>query len=317
MKVYIIIIFGFILSLFATTDGSKAGSFLRYGMDARGEALGRALVAEYKDTGFSAFYNPSVLSTVEKYSLSSSYRSLSLDRNLGHVGISIPLRGEAGVSLNWIYGYTTDFNKRDNDGNIYDIFSYNENMFSLSFGLKLKTGLRFGITGKYLWARVPEFDYTGETVNATGIAADLGISYQKETQFGDFSFGAVARNIKGSFKWDSKAVFSEPKTKTDKFPSTYEIGLNYIPQFSRDLKLYLAESFSDEGYYGFKMGIEYMYMFRETKFFIRSGINNDTVCSGVGLQYNYNNYLIDFDFSYGYEDMGESEPKTFSVKFTF
>ena len=109
---------------FSRETGGYAGSFLRYGLDARGEALGRTMVSDVKVNTSSYYYNPSlVVNTINK-NIFLNYRSLSFDRKFMYAGFSMPLRKEAALALGILHTGTEDFDGTDSSGEIYDSFNF-------------------------------------------------------------------------------------------------------------------------------------------------------------------------------------------------
>ncbi|MBN1967919.1 MAG: PorV/PorQ family protein [Candidatus Delongbacteria bacterium] len=303
-------------SLVYSDNGSMAGSFLRYGMDARSEALGRAVVSDNTNYGYSYFFNPSNISLHKKNEVMVNYRKLALDRNLGSFSYIYPATEEASIAFNWNYAMTTDFDEYDNDGNKTGNFDYAENAICMTFGVKLKNELRIGFTGKYLWAVIPEFDSSEDNVNATGIALDIGAGYDLKIKGEIISLGAAARNIKGSFKWNSDKIYSDPKQITNDFPTSYDAGASYSPSFLKDLTIYSAYGTSSENYKEYRTGAEYSYQNGDNLFQFRAGHNNTNPAFGFGYSFAFKSVIIASDIAYSIEETDEN-PVTLSLKCLF
>ncbi|MEJ2052065.1 MAG: hypothetical protein P8Y60_19910, partial [Calditrichota bacterium] len=103
----ILIIFLGISPVFAEGNGGYAGAYLRLGLGARAIAMGNAQVAT-ADNGFGFYYNPAALPYLQKLSANFSYSFLSLDRRFAYVGLSTPIKPEAGLSIGWIFSGVGD-----------------------------------------------------------------------------------------------------------------------------------------------------------------------------------------------------------------
>lgn len=312
VTVLILIIF----SLVVANTASKAGAFLRYGLDARSEGLGRAIVAD-KMGSANYYFNPATLARTKDKTVYSTYRVLSLDRSFAYLGYSMPITEQAGVSAGVLYTATDDIEARDLDGIQFDTYSFNENMFHLSFGLSPKENVAIGINTKVNYARFPEFNGEDETVTAYSFAVDFGALYTLKYMNETVTFGGSIRNVKGSYTWDSKGVWSEASQKTDDFAKTYEVGLSYTPSFYVKTTGYLSFEAREGDDKYLRGGVEYKEDFDNKYLSLRLGMNNDQPAFGLGFSFNLNGYQAEFDYSYTYEDITPSDPHTMSLKFMF
>lgn len=349
MKIKYIFILSFLLLisklLTARETGGYAGSFLRFGLDARGEALGRSLVADDSENSLSFYYNPSLLVNTNQTNIFATYRSLSFDRKFMYAGFSMPLRKNAGLALGILHTGTEDFDGIDSSGEIYNSFSYYENMLHLSFALKLKNNIKVGVNGKFIYSVYPELDDNSNDVYSMGIAADAGINYTFYNTFlKDLTLGASIRDLKGKNSWSGKKVWYKGQDSNDEFPVTIEYGISYSKGFylentdfsikelqkesenNQDLiekikkkypffsfETYLALENREEDTY-FKGGLELNYFSGDYKLCLRNGLDDDLFTTGIGLgfkSFGYNNML---DLSAGLNDRSEEVPVTISWK---
>ncbi|MGH7600275.1 MAG: hypothetical protein ACREOI_28310, partial [bacterium] len=89
--------FLFIFVTEAVGQGGYAGAFLRMGIAARSEAMGRAYVAVVEGNE-SAFYNAASVAMLQRRELNLSFRPLTLDRNFAYLAIGLPIHPKADSS---------------------------------------------------------------------------------------------------------------------------------------------------------------------------------------------------------------------------
>jgi len=311
-------------NLFSSELGGFAGGFLRYGLDARSESMGRSGVADGSD-GFSFFYNPANIAFVTESEVMTNYRFLSMDRNFIYVGYLTPLnkniglKKEAVLAVGVLYAGVTDIDGRDNDGNHFGTFSFNENMFHISFSMKPKEYLSFGVTSKILYSRFPELDGNDETVSSLGIGIDVGLVYN--TPFHKNLFLAVAvKDLKAKYSWNSNKVWSKGTDKNDYFPTQYEFGASWRTPFNENFLLNASTTLTSENTSLYHFGVEFSERFendREMAF--RLGTNSGQLSAGIGMIFKvYEGYNLSVDYSYTMEEISpEYDPHTLSMRLIF
>ncbi|MCG2760903.1 MAG: hypothetical protein L6407_06795, partial [Candidatus Delongbacteria bacterium] len=260
-KILLILLVVITNAVLAMETAGMAGAFLRYGLDARSESLGRAMTADRK-SAFSIFFNPSAASAVSEKQILTGMKILSMDRNFAYLTYVHPMRENATISVGILYSGTSDIEGRDKDGDQFATYSYNENMFYLNFGLKPKEFLSIGVSTKILWARYPEFDANSETVNSLTFAFDAGCNFFIPA-YQDIVFGFVARNVKGKNSWDSSTVWTDGTATTDYYPETFSLGVSWNPEFNKDINFYgdiNSNKFKD---YGYGFGMEWSNKFED------------------------------------------------------
>ena len=325
MKKYII---AFLMTaaavLSAIDNGGTAGAFLRYGLDARSEALGRAVTADNRSS-FNFYYNPANLSGSRDYNVMLNYRSLSLDRTFAYSGFSMPLKEKAVVAVGWLYSGTSDIEARDFDGVQFDTYSFNENMFHLSFALKLRENVSAGINLKLLYARLPEFGADGESITANSFMADLGGSWQVE-QVEGLTVAAAIRDLGGKYSWDSKKYWSKGTTKIDEMPTTYDLGFSWETPYRKGLFINSGVEIGSLKNYKVKNGIEYTHAVENQQVALRLGTSSYTsdnkefvtaLTFGAGYQFTIGKITSVFDYAFVKEDITPDNPHTISWRFLF
>jgi hypothetical protein len=312
-----LIIFSLILAAFLTGSetAGMAGAFLRYGLDARSESLGRAVVA---DTGsaYAIFFNPASASQVSERQILCGMRVLSMDRSFAYISYAHPVNENATISGGLLYSGTGDIEGRDKYGDRFDTYSYNENMFYLNFGIKPKQFLSIGVSAKIIWARFPEFDVIDETVSSLSFAYDAGL-LAVIPDFTDLVFGLSARNVKGKNSWDSSMVWTDGSSSVDYYPVSLSLGLAWNPAFNKDLRLYGDFNSIDVKDYGYGFGIEWVKKFEENKnaLALRGGTISGRLSLGFGYEFRLADKKIILDYSYTREDISEFDPHTLSWRF--
>ena len=305
------------MNVFAEDIGGKAGAFLRYGLDARSEALGRSVIADTKST-FSVYFNPATAAYTTEQSIMTGMKILSFDRKFAYLSYLFPVNNNAGIGVGILYSGTDEIEGRDKDGNLFNEYSYNENLFYISFGIKPKEFLTFGVNVKLLYARVPEFDAVEETVSSLTFAFDVGATVIIPKTH-DLTLGFSARNFKGKNEWNSNKVWSDGQATSDYYPVTYSLGASWIPPFNEGLGFYgdlSSEGFEEELRninYGF--GIEWNRNFKENIFSVRGGTNSGDLSFGLGYEFFIMSKKVILDYSYTAEGIAEFNPHTISWRF--
>lgn len=323
-KILLLIILITSFNLFAKELGGYAGGFLRYGLDARSEAMGRSNVADGTD-GYSFFYNPANVGFVSEREVLTNYRFLSMDRNFIYVGYLTPLnknislKKQAVLAVGILYAGVTDIDGRDNDGNNFGTFSFNENMFHLTFSMKPKEYLSVGVSSKILYSRFPELDGNDETVSSLGIGIDVGVVYN--TPFHkNLSLAMAVKDIKAKYNWNSNKVWSKGTDKIDYFPTQYEIGASWKTPFNENFLLNASTTFTSENTSEYHFGVEFNEKFENDRSMaFRLGTNSGQISAGIGMIFKvYEGYDLSFDYSYTMEEISpEYDPHTISMRMIF
>lgn len=313
MKTTLIILLTLVTNIFADDIAGSAGAFLRYGLDARSEALGRSVIADSRST-FSTYFNPATAAYATEKSIMTGMKILAFDRNFAYLSYLMPVNNNAGIGLGILYSGTDEIEGRDKDGNWFKEYSYNENLFYVSFGLKPKEFLTFGVNVKLLYARFPESSALEETISSLTFAFDVGATVIiPDTN--NLIIGLSARNFKGKNEWNSKELWSDGQASSDYYPATYSLGVSWIPPFNEDLGFYgnLSSEEFENIHYGF--GIELNQNFKENIFTIRGGTNSGDLSFGLGYEFFIMDYRTVIDYSYTAEGIAEFNPHTISWRF--
>ncbi|MDD8017427.1 MAG: hypothetical protein PHP42_03530 [Bacteroidota bacterium] len=194
-----------------------AGTFSRMGFGARGMGMGNAMTA-VKFGELSGSYNPAITPLLKENSASVSYGFLSLDRHLNSIFYSQPIDTNAGIALGILNSGTSKIDGRDGDGFHTDNYSVSENLFSLSFAMKIRK-ISIGLTTKIIYNSL----FTDLTSTALGL--DLGIIYPLTSQI---TLGAVIKDFNAKYKWDTSKLYGQLGSSTiEKFPLRKILGVSY------------------------------------------------------------------------------------------
>lgn len=224
----------FVLSLaapiYVAAQGGYAGAFLRNGLAARSEAMGRAYVA-MAEGNEAAFYNPASVAFFPHRELTTSVRVMTLDRTFAYASFGLPIRpkpdssGRAtngGLSLSWIHARVDDISARDFDGEEYATLSNSENAFNLSFALQPNKRFAIGLTGKVVLNRLPGVTREKGTLSTSSFGFDFGAMLQP---IAGVRLGFAATNVSLKYTWKTEEVYERGTQNIDKFPRGLRGGI--------------------------------------------------------------------------------------------
>lgn len=190
-----------------------AGAFLKNGVGARALGMGGAFtaVAEGIDA---VYYNPAGLGFIPGTMVGLSYKSLSLDRHLGHIAVAFPIRNEAAMAASWLNFGVSDVPMRGQSRQFLGEVKNSSNSFELSFAKALAEKFSFG--GKIRYVQEKFDDLQSFTVGM-----DLG-AIAKPREF--VSIAAVFQNIGSNHQWNGGDYWSQGTTYEEKFPVVMKFG---------------------------------------------------------------------------------------------
>lgn len=270
----ILILLGFIGGLQAGGNGGYAGGFLRIGLGARGMAMGNAQVADPRG-GFGFYYNPAGLPRLQKLSANFSYSALSLDRRFNYVGISTPLKPNAGLALGWIYSGVGDIEGYNSVGEKTGAINHGLHAIYFSFGAEIvPKRLWLGVSAKYLLEKLSDaegsYDYSGN-----GFGADLGV-LARITDW--LTVGYQMKDVNAKLKSNTDKIYDRGMNLDNAFPLSNRAGIYYRTPLKWAHLLYDFE-WSDAGENKHHLGLE-----METRGAAgRIGYDNDHWTFGGGL----------------------------------
>jgi hypothetical protein len=198
----------------ADGDAGFAGAFLRNGMGARPLGMGGAFTA-IAEGPEATYYNPAGMGFKPELTVSMSYKTLSLDRHLGHVALSFPIRNEATMAASWVNAGVSDVNGRGESRQLIGAIRNSQNAFALSFAKAIDSSLAIGGNLKYVQEKL-------DILETFAVGVDLGLLFR----FRNMIFAGVAiQNLGSSYRWDSSKYWTDGSTYEDKFPIVMKFGV--------------------------------------------------------------------------------------------
>lgn len=193
-----------------------AGAFSRIGFNARGLALGNALVADPVED-VSPYYNPALLPAASGQRVAGSAALLAYDRQLQSLEFVTPLGPTAGVGLGLIHAGVSNIDGRNADGVHTETLSTDEFALSLSFGNRFAERLSVGV-GFTLY----QSDVVPDTKPVRGFGIDFGVAYRVTSQL---QLAGAVTDLLAKYEWDTSSVSGQ--SKTDRFPVRMVVGGSY------------------------------------------------------------------------------------------
>lgn len=202
-----------------SSAAQSTGAFSRLGFEARGMAMGNALVADASGHT-SPYYNPALAPELTGQHLGFSAALMRLDRQLQSVQVGAPLAPRAGVAVGLIHAGVSKIDGRDNSGFHTKNLSTDEFALFMAFGLKFNERIAGGIT-----LQLFRSDLLAEVDAVTSVGVDFGLMVQMTDRL---SLGAVVEDLLAKYDWDTSGAFGAGgKTTTDLFPRRVRLGGSY------------------------------------------------------------------------------------------
>ncbi|MFB6247359.1 MAG: transporter [Salinibacter sp.] len=193
-----------------------AGAFSRLGFDARGIAMGNALVAT-SSADVSPYYNPALLPQVSGQRVSGSAALLAYDRQLQSLEFTTPLGPTAGVGLGLIHGGVGNIDGRDANGVHTETLSTDEFSLSLSFGNRFAKRLAVGAS-----LTLYQSDVVPDADPVRGFGLGLGVAYRVSPRV---QVAGAVTDLLAKYEWNTSAV--NGASRTDRFPVRVRVGGSY------------------------------------------------------------------------------------------
>lgn len=173
------LMFFIMCSCLYSADNTTPYQFLRFNSGSRAAALGGATVSMPED-GSMMFYNPAVISTVEKKSINVTFLKHVLDINSGNVSYITKIKDYGVFSAGVVFTDYGSFDRADKLGNKSGTFGANDFAISFGYSNKLDSNLFYGVSAKMIYVGL-------EDGNSTALAIDAGLLYRlkdKKTNIG-------------------------------------------------------------------------------------------------------------------------------------
>lgn len=211
-------------------QGGYAGAFLRAGVGARSDAMGRAYAAMVEGNE-SAFYNPAATAWFNNREFMAAYRAMSLDRTLAFISFGSPVRPKpdstgktmnGGLSLSWVHAGIDNIDARDFDGARQDPLSNTEDAVSLSFSLQPHRLASIGITARLVSNHLAGVAQDGGGISASAFGFDFGALVEPMP---GVRLAAVLTNLNLKYTWNTEGVYERATSRTDQFPKAFRLGV--------------------------------------------------------------------------------------------
>ena len=195
-------------------DGA-AGAFARSGFDARGVAMGNALVADATGDA-SPYYNPALAPFVTRQHISASAAFLTMDREQQYLQFNIPLEPTGGVSVHLIRAAVDNIDARDRSGFDTGTLSTEELSGALTFGNRITDRIALGTSFKFFRA-----DFFEDVSPELSIGIDLGAVIHASE---DLQIGLSVNDLLAAYNWETAGT---GRAVTDHFPRRFRGGVSY------------------------------------------------------------------------------------------
>jgi len=324
---------------FSQIGGNSAYKFLNLPFSARVASLGGTVVSIVDADINLAVTNPALLSPAINNHLGLSYVNYLADINYGYATFAHTFEKVGTFSAGAQFVNYGTFLQTDNAGNVIGEFKAADEAFNVGYGRQIDTTFSVGAAMKFVYSSL-------ETYYSSGIAFDLGATYNRPSRF--FSAALVVKNIGGfqlkKYREDNKESFpyevqfgisKKPKhmpfrfTLTgkhlEKWDLTYEDPANPVPTVdpltNEPIKQNRAKIFGDKLMRHVGVGGE---LLLSKNFNIRIGYDYvrrkemaiDTRKGTVGFNWGFGFRIYKFHLSYGrssYHLAGPSNHFTLSM----
>jgi len=294
--------------------GGHAGHFLRMGLGADRVAMGGVGVA-MASSGANWYYNPAAVPYQTSKTAILSYRKLSFDRSLMYAGISMPLQPEmrklraehnvrqtkAGLAFGILRAGTTDNEGRDSNGELYEIFTWSDNLFHGTFSLMPFDMVSIGVSIKWMMNAVPKVKEDDKTLFSNGLGVDLGMQV---VPLSNLRFGLQIRDLGSKISWESGDVWGDDSgDKEDALPTQIRIGAAWDPiqhlTIASDIVTYPEIIGDDDDAFQPLFGVEYRRpYFNNNQMAFRAGYQGFAPTFGFGLDLMVRHVNVALDYAF-------------------
>ncbi len=148
--------------------GTRAMTFLKIGVGAKGMGMGESQVAATNDI-YASFWNPAGLVRLQRPGLALMHNEWFAGINHEYVGFALPLTTNDIIGLSANFLSFGELQGRDQEGNETTVFRPYDLAMVLSYARKIGS-IAFGVNAKYLREQIAD-------ENGTGMAFDFGGLY--------------------------------------------------------------------------------------------------------------------------------------------
>lgn len=299
--------------------GTGGASQLLIPVGVRGIALGEQGVATSR--GIEAlFWNPAGISKMNNSAaVTFSHMNYIADIGLEYGAVAANLEGFGTLALavkTLSIGEIPVTTTQDPDGN-GTTFSPQILTAGVTFSRSLTDRIAVGLTANFLTETLGE-------ASASGLAFDIGVSYENLADLNGLSFGLVLKNLGPKMGYDGSSLLVQAdvgdlnrppqyykiEAASFELPTVFQLGVGYRPRIDEINSLlatatFQNNNFSDDEY---RVGLEYGY---NNTFFVRGGYAmapeaaEDSyifgLTAGAGISYNMGG--VDLKVDYAFRDV--------------
>ncbi len=272
-------------------ESTRAGSYLHYGVGAKGLGLAGAFRA-IADDGTACYWNPAGSAFLEKIDVYISYSSLSLERGINFFSYSHPLPfgtlvfGLINSGVYNIKNYTTETQQGSD-------FAVTNNAFLFSYAKQISDTIGVGGNCKLLTSQI-------QNNSGFGIGFDIGV---RATPLTNLSFGLVLQDLFSNITWNTESKANDIISMNISLGTTYRL----LESISISAGVNKLVENTDIGY---SIGVEY-----DIKLFaFRLGLNNTGPTAGFSLKLLN---LISFGYAYVVDSLKSGDSHILSVNCQF
>lgn len=296
--------------------GTGGAAELLIPVGTRGMAMGESDVATAR--GLDAlFFNPAGVADMKNSaSVLFSHMTYIADIGVEYGAVSANFEGFGVLTLSLKSLSVGDIKvtTTENTDGTGEVFTPQHLIAGLSYSRQLTERIAVGFTGNLISEKLGQ-------VSATGFAFNIGVLYSNLIGVNGLSFGLVMKNIGPQMKFDGAGLYTQAIVndynrppgfyKIDaapfEMPSTFEIGMGYMPKFNEQNVIQLAGTFVHNNFSGdeYKFGAEYGY---NDLVFIRGGYKlsptdqkDDYIfglTAGIGINYQVEGIQLKVDYAF-------------------
>lgn len=310
--------------LAADGDGGYAGAFYQVPIGARPTAMGGAYLAISND-GAAPLFNPAGLAGLRTKLFSSSYRMMTLDRQVGYVTLMFPTKGNSALGLHVRYAGSGSVDVRNADGDkLGREISMNNYDFSIVFAKRFTGPLATGVKMYYLHSEFAE-------MKAFSVGFDAGFMLYVDhllhergesegSTFRDIQVGLTLKYFEAKYIWKNEEYIfrhvdgsSFGTEQEDKIPIEFGLGMSARLM---DRRLLVATDLVKNTKQGvaLHLGGEY---FVKPEFALRGGFSDGRFTVGTGYLFNLVDRVLGIDYAFSTDRADEGSEHVFSIELLF
>lgn len=282
-------------------DGGLPAAFALMAGDGRALALGGAGVA--LDGLAAVYYNSAALATVQRNTISSTYRALSFDRRIVEVGYGRPIIAEAGMGISWTNAAVDDLVGTNYAGNPTEEITNSQNMFVFGFARAAGVDwLQAGVTGRFYYSALGEG-------RASGYGVDAGV---RAAPWEWLTAAAAVRDVATKLRWSNTPGDQSGFGYVEEVPTRFLAGAGVKPW--RRLLLAFQGDVGEGECWRYRAGAEF---WADERVALRAGYDGGSPTLGAAVLVPQGGYTVTFDYAYAEEDFTAEAAHTVSLGLVF